>query len=799
VCASIAATLAITTTSAKEAALMARPTLPHFVLHCARCTAPILACAITLASGCLDRPVVPAVPTVSARIVENPKQSKVSKIDLLFMIDNSSSMADKQQILKLAVPDLVERLVNPICVDPQNGNAPAGAADGQGKCGAGLDRDFDPVTDIHIGVISSSLGGHGSDQCPPGQMRDDDKTKTRDNDDRAHLLARGATVVAGGFLNFNPAQAGALKTAEEVKAPFQSMVLGVGQFGCGYEAQLESIYRFLNDPEPYASITGGNYATIVGASVAPRAHLVGKDDALLQQRADFLRPDSLVAIMMVTDENDCSIADLENQQNFYPLVAAQNETTVLKHGTSACHSNPNDRCCVNCLETPPEGCMATKDDPACAAGLLKKDEDPPNMRCFDQKRRYGKDFLFSPSRYVEAFTRPVLTAYRGDPAPNPLFGDLKCKNEVGCAPPRDPELVFVAGIVGVPWQDIARDPANLKRGFKVAAEIDWHKILGDPHNASGPILPTDPHMVESVAPRNTASNGLKGLTEAADADPINGHEWDTSKWSTPHGDLQFACIFELPTPRDCATETGNCDCSPPMLAPSATTPPPTSSPLCQQGNTFSTTQYRAKAYPGLRELEVLKGIGNQAIVASICPAEVKDEHAPEYGYRPAIEALINRLRIALRGSCLPRQLEIDKVTQQVPCVIVESYRQTNGACDCTLPGRKPAPDDVLTDQIVDAGNCHCVIEQLEGKDQDTCRKIKDAPGSSVGGWCYIDPGQKAGSCDLVKDCSPSERRLIQFANHPSEPRAGATAFIMCQERSFSASGEDVPVDPCAKK
>src|SRR5215469_1729303 len=39
------------------------------------------------------------------------------KIDLLFMIDNSSSMGDKQALLALAVPDLVSRLVSPNCLD----------------------------------------------------------------------------------------------------------------------------------------------------------------------------------------------------------------------------------------------------------------------------------------------------------------------------------------------------------------------------------------------------------------------------------------------------------------------------------------------------------------------------------------------------------------------------------------------------------------------------------------------------------------------------------------------------------
>ena len=493
---------------------MTRPTFSGRFLRGALFSAVALTSASILAGGCLDRPVAPAVPNVSARVVEKAKQNKVSKIDLLFMIDNSSSMADKQEILKVAVPDLVNRLVNPVCIDPKNGNKPVGAADASGNCGTGYERDFEAVKDIHIGVISSSLGGHGSPSaCPDREMRQDDKTLFRDNNDAGHLLTRGAPAVTNGFLNYNPGQAGALKTAADVVTPFTSMVTGIGQYGCGYEAQLEAIYRFLNDPEPYATIssTGGSQ---------PRAVITGTDQALLKQRADFLRPDSLVAVLMITDENDCSVADVQGGQNFYPLLATPapampTTATYLKHGTSACKTNPNDKCCVNCGQAAPDGCPSHDGDPECANAWTKA-EDPENLRCWDQKRRYGIDFLYPPARYIEAFTSPTLTVYRDSKADNPLFNDLQCKDQVNCAPQRDPSLVFVAGIVGVPWQDIAKDPANLANGFKVAADIDWNKILGDPTNPAGPIAPTDVHMVESVAPRD----GLQGPNSTANADPI---------------------------------------------------------------------------------------------------------------------------------------------------------------------------------------------------------------------------------------------------------------------------------------
>ena len=45
----------------------------------------------------------------------------VSKVDLLFAIDDSLSMGDKQRLLANAVPDLLERLVVPNCVTAEGG------------------------------------------------------------------------------------------------------------------------------------------------------------------------------------------------------------------------------------------------------------------------------------------------------------------------------------------------------------------------------------------------------------------------------------------------------------------------------------------------------------------------------------------------------------------------------------------------------------------------------------------------------------------------------------------------------
>lgn len=70
----------------------------------------------------------------------------------------------------------------------------------------------------------------------------------------------------------------------------------------------------------------------------------------LAQRADFLRPDSVLVILALTDENDCSIR--VGGQSW--LVSSRTET--MTRASSACAENPNDACCYPCPGVVPDGC-----------------------------------------------------------------------------------------------------------------------------------------------------------------------------------------------------------------------------------------------------------------------------------------------------------------------------------------------------------------------------------------------------------------------------------------------------------
>ncbi|MCK6586019.1 MAG: hypothetical protein L6Q76_00385, partial [Polyangiaceae bacterium] len=446
-------------------------------------------------------------------------------------------------------------------------------------------------------------------------------------------------------------------------------------------------------------------------------------------------------------------------------------------------------------------------DPTCfdANGNVKAltdAEDTPSLRCFDQKRRFGIDFLYPIDRYSTALTSVVVPNRAGELVPNPIFTDLNPTDSISAV--RGAGQVFLAGIVGVPWQDIARNKDDLTLGFKNAAELEvldanglstWDIILGNPATLTPP---ADPHMIESIFPR-TGVNPVTGdaiKPPGNPTNPINGSEWTIKN----QDDLQYACIFNLPSPRDCTDASlVSCDCKDPM----------NDSPLCQPdpvNPANRTFQTKAKAYPGIRELSVLQALGPQGITASVCPKQLSDNSQADFGYRPAVGSVMNQVEIALTKSCLQRKL-IPNAKGEVSCVVLEARRVDEGlaaACNqCAEPGRQPvsaAHKSIVTgakqDPIAELSgwNCFCEIPQATNTDANgnptdnlnACQhKIENPPlnanGEVVNGWCYVDAATPStGNPEIVAQCADSEKRTLRFVGEGSA-KPGATLFLACAQ------------------
>src|SRR5690606_11547116 len=152
----------------------------------------------------------------------------------------------------------------------------------------------------------------------------------------------------------------------------------------------------LSEPDPYESL---ERVPCSPGSTAECVQPVGVDMDLLAQRAAFLRPDSVVVVMFLTDENDCSFR--AQGQGYLTMLTS----TQLRSGTAACDVDPNDPCCSPC-GAEPDGCDTDPTTNGC--GVLQDTPEAKPLRCFDQKRRFGVDLLRSTDVYIGGYVNPQV-------------------------------------------------------------------------------------------------------------------------------------------------------------------------------------------------------------------------------------------------------------------------------------------------------------------------------------------------------------------------------------------------------
>ncbi len=566
---------------------------PLFLSLCASSIAIAVGCGGSTAATSEPPAPQPGTDAVDAGRTDEPDVPLVpaNKVDLLLVVDDSASMGDKSSLLAKSIGTLI--------------------------------RDLARVGDMHVGVLASSLGTLGGDVCPD----------SAGSNSFAHLKTSNAAP--SGVLAWSGGD------VEPLVASAQSLVESVGEHGCGFEAQLESTYRFLVQPDPWAKVT---------LDAFNQADLGKEIDAtVLQQRKAFLRPDSALVVVMLTDEDD-SIADPLSiggqgwafmSRNFPGSKVFRGgssvQGTTAPRATSACTDptrGPAHPDCTSCgfaqsCNPADAACQRIKDDPSCNdanGGYYGPNEDALNVRFHRMKERFGIDPQYPVSRYVTGFTSPkvpdrksehptttqssgarMIGPYTDAPAcTNPIFAASLpgAPDDELCALPRGPrsrELVLFAVLGGVPEALATESP-------------DWNAILGrDP--AKYDLTGIDLHMVQSTAPRAglQAPSAVRGDNGS---DPVHGREWETSG-----DDLQYACTFALPAPKTCAAQDASCDCALADRNP----------PLC--GATLG-EQLRAKAYPSIRPFRVAQALGQRAVIGSICAGG---------GYDATMKALATRL------------------------------------------------------------------------------------------------------------------------------------------------------------
>jgi hypothetical protein len=230
---------------------------------------------------------VPGKPDVAGAGQETDFEILVSPeraVDMLFMVDNSPSMDPKQEALAKAFSKMIESLQ---------------------KLPGGL-------PDVHVGVISSDIGAGETEAG--GNCRvllgnkgilwgnDPNADPSKDNNQFATVKnLKNAAGADGCGMNSGTRWIEDIQNLDgltrtknyqgQLSDVFSCLAKGVGVNGCGYEHQLQSVRVALNPA-----------------------------DNINPQNFKFLRPRAYLAVVLVTDEDDCS-ADPNSETNdgmFFP-------------------------------------------------------------------------------------------------------------------------------------------------------------------------------------------------------------------------------------------------------------------------------------------------------------------------------------------------------------------------------------------------------------------------------------------------------------------------------------------------
>lgn len=185
-----------------------------------------------------------------------------TELDLLLAIDNSNSMDAEQALLRSEIPGMLAALA--------------------------------PLASLHVGIITSDMGsGMGGVVIPSCRAGFGDDGILRDT---ARAGGSCASTYPSRVFSFERGGDPASFSADV------GCVADIGTGGCGFEQQLEATLKALSPagPQSYVSST---YVppTFVGGT---RGHADGTNEG-------FLRTDSVLAIVVLTDEEDCSAPDYE--------------------------------------------------------------------------------------------------------------------------------------------------------------------------------------------------------------------------------------------------------------------------------------------------------------------------------------------------------------------------------------------------------------------------------------------------------------------------------------------------------
>jgi hypothetical protein len=229
------------------------------------------------AAGCIEREGRPVNPCTNVTVAQAIEVTNVDKVDLLFLVDNSNSMDQEQAALIAEFPSLI-RILTSGDFDQD------GALDGP--------NDFEAVKDLNVGVITSDMGtgGFTVPTCARSDFGDDGILRTQGN------TAAGCMATYPAFLNFRTGG------DSDAFATQVACVAVTGTGGCGFEQQLEAVLKAASPSAPTSWTAPGYTAPMFFQNTFGHAD---------RENDGFIRDNSVLALIPVTDEEDCSARDPE--------------------------------------------------------------------------------------------------------------------------------------------------------------------------------------------------------------------------------------------------------------------------------------------------------------------------------------------------------------------------------------------------------------------------------------------------------------------------------------------------------
>jgi hypothetical protein len=226
--------------------------------------------------------------------------TSLDKVDLLLMVDNSGSMGQEQAKLGATL----ERMVGALLSGNRDYPLPPRSAG----------ETFPPVSSLHIGVITSTLGSPagvvalGSPLCLPdngvsngggGILQANGLIASQNQVDPNSGVQVKAGVPACSNIRMVPNYLAFGTSAAEIDHTDSHMlndgifrfgcIATVGTGGCGIEQQLEATWK---------ALAPDSVDDFVGPDIRGQGN---------RKNAGFLRDDSILTVLMVSDEDDCSV------------------------------------------------------------------------------------------------------------------------------------------------------------------------------------------------------------------------------------------------------------------------------------------------------------------------------------------------------------------------------------------------------------------------------------------------------------------------------------------------------------